>query len=460
MTDLSASEPAFLSRLLAPITEVRRGEAATALLLMVNVFLLLAAYYVIKPVREALILSHPGGAEFKAYLGGAIAVALLGAVPAYARFSDRVPRLKLVVGVSLFFASHLVLFYLIGQSYRETPGLLLALGFYVWVGVFNMMVVAQFWSYANDVYTEDQGKRLFPLIALGASVGAALGSKMAAALIPWLGLFPMLLVGALTLLVCSGLFWAVERREGAKETVNPSVTASKGPGPSRQGAFQLVRSSRYLLGLALFALVLTLVNTNGEYLLSKLMKAAATDAVRQGQISAGAEGEFIGAAYGDFFFAVNTLGVILQAFVVSRLVRMIGLGKALFVLPVVALCDAVAVAILPLLSVIRIGKIAENATDYSLNNTLRQMLWLVTSREEKYKAKQVVDTFMVRLGDVASALLVAVLVGGWAFSVRQFALVNALLVALWILVTLIVVREHRQLERRQSSSVPRQSGGG
>lgn len=441
---MPSSEPAFLSRLLSPITEVRRGEAKTALLLMLNVFLLLAAYYVIKPVREGMILSEKGGAEYKAYLSGAIAVLLLVAVPAYAKFADFLPRLKLVVGVTLFFALHLVLFYWAGTSNPGSFGLALSLGFYVWVGIFNMMVVAQFWAFANDVYTEEQGKRLFPLVALGASLGAALGSKIAGSLIPVLGVFPMLIVGALALVVCAGLFWAVERRERSTipKQAAPVPEASR---ESRSGAFQLVLSNRYLLGLALFALVFTSVNTNGEYLLGKLVKLAAEQAVQAGTIEPQAERAFIGATYGEFFFAVNVLGVFLQAFVVSRIIRRFGVGAALFILPVIALGDALAVALVPILAVIRIGKIVENATDYSLNNTLRQTLWLVTTREQKYKAKQAVDTFFVRMGDVTSALFVWVLISQFTFSVRQFALVNAALVGIWILITFLVAREHRRL---------------
>jgi AAA family ATP:ADP antiporter len=203
------------------------------------------------------------------------------------------------------------------------------------------------------------------------------------------------------------------------------------------------------MALALFALVFSCVNTNGEYLLGKLTKAAASEAVLQGKIAPGAEQKFIGGLYGQFFFYVNLLGVLLQAFVVSRVVRFIGLRPALFILPVIALGDSLLVALMPVLAVIRIGKIAENATDYSLNNTLRQMLWLVTTRAQKYKAKQAVDTFFVRIGDVSSALFVWVLVSQLAFSVRAFAVVNAFLVIGWIFVMVLIVREHRKLERQQ-----------
>jgi ATP:ADP antiporter, AAA family len=452
---LTRSEPLILSRLLSPFTRVRQGEATAALLMMLNVFLLLTAYYLLKPVREGLILKVPSGAEYKAYMGGVIAILLLFVVPAYARFADAVPRLKLVVSVTLFFALHLILFYWADARFQKELGVWLALGFFAWIGIFNVMVVAQFWSFANDLYDEEQGKRLFPLIALGASAGAALGSTIAGVLIPVFGIQSMLLAGAAVLVICAGLFWAVERVERAEPSASarepkPQHAVTERPPARLGGAFQLVLRERYLLWIALFALVFSCVNTNGEYILGKLVKAAASAAVASGEIAAGTEDDYIGATFGKFFSAVNVVGLLLQAFVVSRLVRKIGLEAALFVLPVIAFGDAMLVAIFPVLSVIRWGKIAENATDYSLNNTLRQMLWLVTTREQKYKAKQAVDTFFVRMGDVTAAVLVWVLVSQLSFSVRGFALVNAALVAAWLLVTVLIVREHRAIERRNA----------
>jgi AAA family ATP:ADP antiporter len=443
------AEPAWLARVLRPVTEVRRGEAVTALLLTLNVFLLLTAYYLIKPVREALILALESGAEYKAYMSGAIAIALLFAVPAYAKVSDRLPRGKLVIGVTLFFALHLLLFF--GASLSAGIKANLGLVFYLWVGIFNMMVVAQFWSFANDIYDPEHGERLFPLIALGASLGAAVGSKISAALIPLFGVFPMLLVAAGLLAVCAALFYLVDQREASRveeraSRVPPAQGEDKKPAKAEpKGAFQIVFKHRYLLLIAGFSLVFSWVNSNGEYLLGKLIKGAALEAVTRGEIGKAGVGDFIGAAYGEFFFYVNVVGLLLQTFVVSRLVKLAGLGPAFFVLPVIALCSNVTVAFLPVLAFVRIGKIAENATDYSLNNTLRQMLWLVTTREMKYKAKQAVDTFCVRMGDVSSALLVWVGAAVIGLSVRGFALTNAVLVVVWLVLAAAIVREHRRM---------------
>jgi AAA family ATP:ADP antiporter len=142
---------------------------------------------------------------------------------------------------------------------------------------------------------------------------------------------------------------------------------------------------------------------------------------------------------------VNVLGVVLQSFVVSRIVKYAGLGAAFFVLPVIALSNSLILLVVPVLAVLRIGKTVENAADYSFNNTVRQMLWLPTTKAMKYKAKQAVDTFFVRIGDVASALLVYGGAGLLSWSVRGFAAVNAVLVGVWLVLAVAIVRENRKL---------------
>ena len=447
MTQPESSEPAWLARALRPITEVRAGEAVTALLLTANVFALLSAYYLLKPLREDLILAMASGAEYKSYMSGAIALLLFVLVPLYGKLVDKLSRIKLVIGVSLAFAAQLLLFYvaIALPALRSQLGLV----FYAWVGVFNVMVVAQFWAYANDLYEKEQGDRLFPMIALGASVGAAVGSKLAKLLIKSLGEQSMLLVAAFVLAVCAGLFWLVERREGLPSATEPAAGAPSTNLNSPRGGFGLVMSQRYLLLIALFSLIYNWVNSNGEYMLSKLIKADAAAAVAHGEIAAKDLGNAIGAAYADFFFYVNVAGVLLQTFVVSRLVRWLKLPAAFLFLPVLALGNAFIFAFVPIVALAKAGKTAENATDYSLNNTLKQMLWLVTSPEMKYKAKQVVDTFCVRIGDVCSALSVYFAVDMLKFSVPRFAWISLVLAAAWLLLAVLIGRLYRGLEDRK-----------
>src|SRR5215471_12538673 len=271
-----------VERLLGIFTQVEPGEGYTVLLLTLNVFVLMTAYSAIKPVREGLILSLRSGAEYKAYMGAAIAVALLFAVPVYARVADRMPRNRLVAGVTLFFASNLVLFRLASAipSVRAELGL----WFFLWLGIFNMMVIAQFWGFANDLYREEQGKRLFPLIGVGQTVGAAVGAGIALVLLAWVGVYQMLLVSAALLVVSAFLTQLAHTRELHRRSYPPAgpATAQRvaddGSGP-RSGAFEMVLKNGYLRGIAIFSVVFTVVNSNGEYMLGRLVSDAASHAV-------------------------------------------------------------------------------------------------------------------------------------------------------------------------------------
>lgn len=478
---VAETQRSALDRALGVVTEVKAGEGLTALLLSLNVFLLLSAYYCIKPVREALILVMESGAQYKSYMSGAIALALLVAVPAYASVARKVAAHKLVVGVTLFFASHLVVFFI--ASNIPAVARYLGLIFFLWVGIFNMMVVAQFWAFANDVYTEEQGKRLFAMVGLGASVGAAVGSKAASSLIGAIGNEGMLLLAAGLLVICAVLTWVVHQRESQRPRI------AKAEEPERRGAFAMVFKHRYLRLIAAFSLIFTLINTNGEFILGKLFAQDANEQAalivdqqaaelwakdNQPQVLAYYEDKkasfnnrplpevqaevtlqaarkaraksLIGQGYGDFFFYVNTIGVLLQMFAVSRIVKYLGFARAFLIFPFIALLSGAAVALFPLLLTVRLGKTAENATDYSLNNTLRNMLWLPTTRDMKYLAKQAVDTFFVRMGDVSSAVLVYLLAELAGLGVQAFALSNLLLIIVWLFLARLIPKAGEQLK--------------
>jgi ATP:ADP antiporter, AAA family len=444
------SEPAWLSRALRPITEVHQGEAVTALLMTANVFLLLSAYYVIKPVREALILAMASGAEYKSYMSAAIALSLFALVPLYGKLVDRLTRTRLLIGVSLAFAAQLLIF--CGLATLPTLSSKLGLVFYAWVGIFNVMVVAQFWSFANDLYEKDQGERLFPLVALGGAVGAAVGSKGAERLFKdwgW-GVPGMLVLAAALLAACAALYWWIEAREAtARERPSqPPPAPAAEPAQGKRGGFQLVLSHRYLLLIALFSLIYNWVNSNGEYMLSKLITGEVKAALARHEITKEQYGPMLGAAYGSFYFYVNIACLFLQTFVVSRLVQWLKLPAAFLFLPILALGNAFVFAFVPIVALVKAGKTAENATDYSLNNTLRQMLWLVTSPDMKYKAKQAVDTFCVRIGDVCSALSVYLAVDVLGFSVPRFAWISIVLAGLWLLLAVAIGRLYHGFEKR------------
>jgi ATP:ADP antiporter, AAA family len=443
-SQLSLEERSLIDRLLSPFAKVLPGEGATALLFMLNMFLVLTAYSILKPVREALILSG-GGAEIKSYAGAAIAFLLLFIVPAYSRFASRVRRIWLINGMTLFFISNLILFYFLALA--QIP---LGVVFFLWIGIFNLMLTAQFWAFANDVYTEEQGKRLFAIVGFGSSLGAVLGAKAAGWLFQPLGAYLMMLVGAGLLAVAMFVCNTINQRErqrisksSPKASVDSQAQSSENP-LGKAGGFQLVLRDNYLLLIAFMMLVLNLVNTTGEFILGKTVSRLATEMVASGQTGGLSEEQVIGTFYADYQFWVNLLSALLQLFVVSRILKYVGVGGALFFLPLIALGSYTMMAFFPLLAFIRIGKIAENSTDYSIQNTTRQALFLPTSREAKYKAKTAIDSFFWRTGDALSALLV--FVGSQlAFSIQSFALANILLVILWLALVIGIVREHKKI---------------
>jgi AAA family ATP:ADP antiporter len=330
-----------------------------------------------------------------------------------------------------------VAFYLLAQA--GVP--YLGVAFFLWVAIFNVMVIAQFWSFANDVYTPEEGKRLFAIVAFGASIGAVSGSAIAGQLIGPLGVYQMLLVAAALLVGSLVLTNIIDTRERGRSRAAARVEEPLPKG----GAFELVRGHRYLLLIALLMLVLNCVNTTGEYILGKVVSRTAAERVLAGTSGGLSEGAWIGKFYADFFTGVNILGVLLQLFFVSRILKHLGVRVALLVMPVIAFGGYAMLAFIPVLSAVRWAKTLENATDYSLQNTTRNVLFLPTTREQKYKAKQAIDTFFVRAGDGLSAAFVFVGTAYLSFGPQQFAVVNLVLVGAWLALAVAIGRENARM---------------
>jgi len=428
--------PGVLDRVLRLFSDVRPGEAGTAVLLLVNLFLLLVGYYVLKTVREPLILAT-GGAEMKAYASAGQALTLMGFVPVYGWLASRVDRLKLIVSLIVFFMVCIELFYL-GARFGVTY---VGFAFFIFVGIFSLATIAQFWAYANDLYAKQAGDRLFPIIAIGATGGSWLGSWLAEELFKAdVHLYNMLHITVALLAVHLLIYWIVNRREGGRAgAARPAAQTTLG-GP---GGFALVFNSPYLRLIALLLVLLNVVNTTGEYILGRLVVGAASAAVAADP--ALSRESFIGSFYGSYFFWVNVAALVIQAFFVSRIVKYLGIAGVILALPLVALGAYSTIALGASLAVVLWAKTAENATDYSVMNTGKQMLWLPTSRAEKYKAKQAVDTFFVRTGDLLSAGIVYAGTTWLTLGVRGFALTNVVLTLVWLAVAALLLREHRRV---------------
>jgi AAA family ATP:ADP antiporter len=450
----SQAQKGLLDRVLGIFTDVHGGEGLTAILLMLNIFLLLGSYYMLKVIREPLILTAPGGAEVKSYAAAAIAGLFIILVPLYSALASRMSRVKLINGVTLFFAACLIAFFALSRT-----GVPIGVAFFIWVGIFNLMIVAQLWAFANDVYTVEQGKRLFAIVGFGASLGAIAGSFSTGQLVKLYGPYPFMLGACALLLLCMVLMNIVNAREkhtragqppppqdAAAKPGEPVTTAVAADAPVRgRSGFTLVFRDPYLLLIGLLMLLINFVNTNGEYLLGKLVLGAYIKEHGAAAVAGLDAKKVIGEFYGNFQTIVNVLSALIQALVVSRVLKYFGVRFALLVMPVVALIGYSAMAFVPLLAFIRGAKLAENSLDYSLQNTTRNALYLPTSREAKYKAKQANDTFFVRFGDVLSAGLVFAGTTWLGFAPREFALVNVALIAVWMVIAVAIGRSFKRL---------------
>jgi AAA family ATP:ADP antiporter len=434
--EFELSPKTSLQRVLSIVTDVHAGEGFGAILLTVDLTVLLGGYYLLKTVRESLILAQ-GGAEVKAYSSAAQAILLFGVVPVYGWISTRMNRNQLLRWTSVFFASNLLLF-----AYLGSRGIHEAVPYFIWVGIFNVFTVAQLWAFATDLYTEAQGKRLFPMLGVGTSLGAVGGAWIAGKLIKPVGPFNMMLIAAASLCLCAGLSrWAsrvISQREGEREKKKDVETL----GP--QGGFQLLISDPYLRLLAVLTILLNIVSLSGDFVLGKLVVNHANEVVGLGKQLLAARGAYIGAYYANYYAWTNLVSFVIQAFLVSRVFKYIGIRGSLFILPALSVATFSSILVLPILSVVRVLKIAENGTNYPLQNTVRNALLLPTSREAKYKAKAAIETFCVRLGDVSQAGIIFLGTRFLHLSVRGFAKITLMFTALWLLVAGALYRQHCQ----------------
>ena len=422
-----------LERILSVITDVRGGEGLGALLLTIDLAVLLGGYYLLKTVRESLILAQ-GGAEVKAYSSAAQAVLLFAVVPIYGWIATRINRNQLLRWTSLFFASNLLLFAYLGHS-----GVHEAIPYFIWVGIFNLFTVAQLWAFATDLYTETQGKRLFPMLGVGASIGAVGGAWIAGKIIKPTGPYNMMLIAAAALCLCAALSsWAgrvISEREGEREKRKNEETL----GP--EGGFQLLISDPYLRLIAILTILLNIVSLSGDFILGKLVINHANEVVGSSKQLMAARGAFIGAYYANYYAWTNLVSFVIQAFLVSRIFKYLGVRKALFILPALSIATFTSIIIVPVMGVVRVLKITENGTNYSLQNTIRNALLLPTSREAKYKAKAAIETFCVRLGDVTQAGIIFLGTRLHA-SLTAFAAITLAVTVLWSWVAFALYREH------------------
>jgi AAA family ATP:ADP antiporter len=444
---MSAGYPGKLNRierLLRTLTLIRAGEGRCVLLFAAHLFLLMAAYYLIKALRESFLLSE-SSAEVRSYAVAANGVILMLLIPLYSALRRVVDNAPLVVSVMLFFAANLLVFLLAYPLHANWFGTV----FFIWVGVFGLIVNAQFWALAASAFNTRSGQRLFPVIMLGASLGALTGAEVTDLLIDGFGAAPLLALGAIVLAGSAAVVLPALRAIPPASTSTIDATIARTT-TSIAGGFRVVFSDRYLMLVALFVVLLNCIMSTGDFLMASLVQQRA-EVLGHGATIVAREA-FIGSFYARFHFWSTLIGLLLQMFVVSRVYRTIGVRGALLVLPIIALFVYGAIAFVPIFSVVWLAKVLEVSTSNSLMTTTQQALYLPTSPVAKYDGKMTIDTFFWRFGDVVQAGLVFVGLRLYGFTTTEFALLNALLAAAWIVLAAAIGLRYASLVRSELSN--------
>jgi ATP:ADP antiporter, AAA family len=448
------SRHTVFERLLSLFTSVRPGEGRSIAVMLAQIFLLLHGYYLIRLVRETLILVE-GSPEVRSYANGAIAVTLIFVIPVYKLLFDYLKhggnKSAVLRWIGSFFVANLLIF-----AFLVWLGIPIAVPFFIWVGVYNVMVVAQFWAFAADLYNIKTGQRLFAVIMVGAALGALTGSQVAGRLYPIIGVTNLMLLSAAMLALVVLLSRFAERLvpEGSR------AAHAEHPPPVTNnviaqivGGFGTVARSGYLLRIALFVMLLNLVNTNGTYILASFLTEHAT-AVAAASVDALSTGAVISRFYGDFYASITALQILVQLFVVSRIFRWFGVRGAILVLPAIMVLNYGLILFIPVFALVRLMMIAEMTANYSIQNTTNHTLYLPVSREEKYVGKTTIDTFFVRFGDLLQALLILLVAQFLGLEIGWIIAINLGLALLLFYLGTAIGRYHRDEIRHQLENMP------
>jgi AAA family ATP:ADP antiporter len=429
-------------RLLSLFTRIRPGEGRVIAWLLLNATVIMLAYYLLKPVREALILTE-GDAALRTYATGAQALVLILLLPLYGMLFRMQRKSLLIQRVYFLLAMGLLIFYAL-----ENIGLNVGFAFYVYAGAVGVMVTSQFWAYATDLFSVRAGQRLFAIIAFGISVGGLLGAQIAKFLYPWLGAGGLMMLSAGLFLASLPLSRfagnAVPARARAKQISRADNIMTKA-----LGGLGLVLQDRYLLSLATLVVMLNWITTTGEYVMSDYVVQLSMT------LPEGERQAMIAAFMGDLFSWITIFSSGIQLLLVSRIIITFGVKVAVAIPPLIFAISFVGMAAIPALIVMKWGVIAIKSLDYSLLNTCRNALLLPASREAKYEAKTAIDTFFFRCGDLVAAgtVFIGADLLGWGH--RQFLVFDAILALVMVAIAISAGREYaRKAERPEFQSAP------
>lgn len=437
----------YFERFLTLFTVVRPGEGHCIYLLVLKGFLLMFSYYMLKPVRETLLLTD-ANAEIGSYSSALSATLLLAIIPIYSFFYRRTNRNLLTQRITIFFIANLLIFYVLGKW-----GLPLGVVFFVWLSIFNLMIIAQFWAFATDIFNAKTGQRLFALIAVGVSLGATLGAIASAQLAAMISPYEIMLVAALILCLPPILSNRAERAvpdESRGDRGHKDDSASD----HSLGGFIVVAKDRYLTLIAIFIVLVNWIMTTGDFILRSWVTRHAEAVVAASGAATLTKGEFIGHFFGNFFAWVSVLSLLIQLFLVSRIFRYFGIRIAVMIMPALFILSYGIIGFIPIFTIIQWVRTFEISTNYSLQNTTRHALFLPTTRSGKYEGKTTIDTFFWRFGDMIQAGAIFAGIHWFGFAETEFAFFNMALALLLLAVAYLIGIHYEELMLHNVSSTP------
>jgi ATP:ADP antiporter, AAA family len=383
-----------MKKLFSKIVDVKPEETRALWLSFVFFFVVLAGYYVIRPIRDEI------GANNFENLWWMFTVVLLAMVVANALFSAvvaRMPRRRFIPIAYRFFIVNLVIFFLLMRWMPPGKQPWVDGCFFVWVSVFNLFATAVFWSFMTDLFTTEQGKRLFGFIAVGGSLGGILGPIITTSLVHRVSTGVLLLICAAMLEIAaqSVRFFPAEFRQHDSTSpgqLDESASAEKPIGGGIWEGVTHIYRSPYLFGLFLFIMLYTLTSTWAYFQQADLVKAGFVDRAART------------AFFAKLDLSVNTLTLILQIFLTGRLMKFLGVTVTLLFMPVLSLFGFAAMGLVPVLTVLAVFQVARRASTFAFMRPAREVLFTVLRREDKYKAKSFIDTFGYRCGDQLGSL--------------------------------------------------------
>ena len=418
------------------LLDLHPGEGAVLGLAALYHFLVLAAWYVLRPIRDAMATT--GGVDDLPWLFTATLVAMLAAQPLFAATVARWPRTIAVPRVYRFFALHLVLFWLALGAVPEGGQLALARLFFVWASVFNLFVVSVFWSFIDDLLSVAQGRRLFGFVAAGGTLGGVAGAALTAALVERVGEAPLLVVSAVLLEAAVRCVRALGRRRARSAPDQARAEREPVGGGALAGVAAVLRSP-YLAGICGFLFLYTVSST----FLYFLQAGIVTEALPERTARA--------AFFARLDLWVNATTLALQGGATARVLAVLGVGGTLALLPALSLAGLAGLAAAPALGLLALVQVARRAANFALTRPAREILFIPLGREDKYKAKAFLDTFVYRLGDQAGAWTSAGL-AALGLGAAAVAGVAAPLAGIWLALALWLGRRHADLVRKEPNA--------